>query len=76
MDTLQLLGDSISGMARCPYDPKHANVALFSGEWSLLLTCPLPRELVSISKILVTQRHLGNGQNLRGPGQGQGQDGG
>lgn len=32
MDTLQPLGDNISGMARCPYDPKHANVALFSGE--------------------------------------------
>ncbi|KAF5914131.1 hypothetical protein HPG69_003968, partial [Diceros bicornis minor] len=30
MDTLQPLGDNISGMARCPYDPKHANVALFS----------------------------------------------
>ena len=36
MDTLQPLGDNISGMARCPYDPKHANVALFSGE------CPQP----------------------------------
>lgn len=34
MDTLQPLGDNISGMARCPYDPKHANVALFSGEYS------------------------------------------
>lgn len=33
MDTLQPLGDNISGMARCPYDPKHANVALFSGEY-------------------------------------------
>lgn len=32
MDTLQPLGDNISGMARCPYDPKHANVAVFSGE--------------------------------------------
>lgn len=32
IDTLQPLGDNISGMARCPYDPKHANVALFSGE--------------------------------------------
>lgn len=36
MDTLQPVGDNISGMARCPYDPKHANVALFSGE------CPTP----------------------------------
>ncbi|XP_067578823.1 semaphorin-6B-like [Pseudorca crassidens] len=30
MDTLQPLGDNIGGMASCPYDPKHANVALFS----------------------------------------------
>ena len=37
MDTLQPLGDNISGMARCPYDPKHANVALFSGECPQLL---------------------------------------
>lgn len=34
IDTLQPLGDNISGMARCPYDPKHANVALFSGEYT------------------------------------------
>uniref|UniRef100_A0A669E0B7 Semaphorin 6B n=1 Tax=Oreochromis niloticus TaxID=8128 RepID=A0A669E0B7_ORENI len=27
-DTLEMLGDTVSGMARCPYDPKHANVAL------------------------------------------------
>lgn len=31
MDTLEPVGDNISGMARCPYDPKHANVALFTG---------------------------------------------
>ena len=31
-DTLEMLGDPVSGMARCPYDPKHANVALFAGE--------------------------------------------
>ncbi|XP_078070750.1 semaphorin-6A isoform X3 [Mustelus asterias] len=31
LDTLDVLGDdNISGMARCPYDPKHANVALFA----------------------------------------------
>uniref|UniRef100_UPI00398E876D semaphorin-6A-like isoform X5 n=1 Tax=Pristiophorus japonicus TaxID=55135 RepID=UPI00398E876D len=31
LDTLDILGDdNISGMARCPYDPKHANVALFA----------------------------------------------
>lgn len=32
MDTLEPIGDNISGMARCPYDPKHANVALFTGQ--------------------------------------------
>ncbi|XP_068616725.1 semaphorin-6A [Brachionichthys hirsutus] len=31
MDTLEVLGEEISGMARCPYDAKHANVALFAG---------------------------------------------
>ncbi|XP_029365450.1 semaphorin-6A isoform X2 [Echeneis naucrates] len=30
MDTLEALGEEISGMARCPYDAKHANVALFA----------------------------------------------
>ncbi|XP_072243754.1 semaphorin-6A isoform X2 [Leuresthes tenuis] len=29
MDTMEALGEEISGMARCPYDAKHANVALF-----------------------------------------------
>lgn len=27
-----MVGDTVSGMARCPYDPKHANVALFAGK--------------------------------------------
>lgn len=27
-----MVGDAVSGMARCPYDPKHANVALFAGK--------------------------------------------
>jgi len=31
-DTLEMVGETVSGMARCPYDPKHANVALFAGE--------------------------------------------
>ncbi|XP_005376598.1 PREDICTED: semaphorin-6A isoform X3 [Chinchilla lanigera] len=30
IDTLEPLGDEFSGMARCPYDAKHANVALFA----------------------------------------------
>uniref|UniRef100_A0A8C6SAR6 Sema domain, transmembrane domain (TM), and cytoplasmic domain, (semaphorin) 6Bb n=1 Tax=Neogobius melanostomus TaxID=47308 RepID=A0A8C6SAR6_9GOBI len=29
-DTLEMVGDPVSGMARCPYDPKHANVAQFA----------------------------------------------
>ncbi|XP_047443216.1 semaphorin-6B [Mugil cephalus] len=29
-DTLEMVGDTVSGMARCPYDPKHANVAVFA----------------------------------------------
>lgn len=30
-----MVGDTVSGMARCPYDPKHANVALFAGKTPL-----------------------------------------
>ncbi|XP_052461117.1 semaphorin-6A-like isoform X2 [Carassius gibelio] len=30
MDSLDAVSDEISGMARCPYDAKHANVALFA----------------------------------------------
>ncbi|XP_034511799.1 semaphorin-6A isoform X3 [Ailuropoda melanoleuca] len=30
MDTLEPSGDEFSGMARCPYDAKHANIALFA----------------------------------------------
>lgn len=33
MDTLETFGDEFSGMARCPYDAKHANIALFAGKW-------------------------------------------
>uniref|UniRef100_A0A3Q4HX58 Sema domain, transmembrane domain (TM), and cytoplasmic domain, (semaphorin) 6Ba n=1 Tax=Neolamprologus brichardi TaxID=32507 RepID=A0A3Q4HX58_NEOBR len=34
-DSLEMVGEPISGMARCPYDPRHANVALFAGNGSL-----------------------------------------
>lgn len=34
-DTLEMVGEPVSGMARCPYDPRHANVALFAGSPSL-----------------------------------------
>ncbi|XP_048190337.1 semaphorin-6A isoform X2 [Perognathus longimembris pacificus] len=30
IDTLEPFGDEFSGMARCPYDAKHANIALFA----------------------------------------------
>ncbi|XP_041515871.1 semaphorin-6A isoform X4 [Microtus oregoni] len=30
IDTLETFGDEFSGMARCPYDAKHANIALFA----------------------------------------------
>lgn len=36
-DSLEMVGEPISGMARCPYDPRHANVALFAGSISSLL---------------------------------------
>lgn len=36
-DSLEMVGEPISGMARCPYDPRHANVALFAGSISALL---------------------------------------
>lgn len=39
-DTLEMIGDPLSGMARCPYDPKHANVALFAGKDHY--ACPYP----------------------------------
>lgn len=31
-----MVGETVSGMARCPYDPRHANVALFAGSASVL----------------------------------------
>ncbi|NXN23295.1 SEM6B protein, partial [Nycticryphes semicollaris] len=54
MDMLEPIGDNISGMARCPYDPKHANVALFTGQcWhhvGVPAPCPQPRAcLTSLS---------------------------
>lgn len=38
-----MVGDTVSGMARCPYDPKHANVALFAGMAHLLFGSSLSR---------------------------------
>lgn len=49
-DTLDALGEEISGMARCPYDAKHANVALFAGEASneLFLYIHTPKTLANL----------------------------
>jgi len=52
MDTLEFLGDEFSGMARCPYDAKHANVALFAGkvmEINFLLSVLQPRLAIALS---------------------------
>lgn len=39
LDTLEAMGEEISGMARCPYDAKHANVALFAGKIMCICVC-------------------------------------
>lgn len=31
-----MVSEPVSGMARCPYDPRHANVALFAGSTLVL----------------------------------------
>ncbi|XP_060037937.1 semaphorin-6B isoform X2 [Erinaceus europaeus] len=60
MDTLQPLGDNISGMARCPYDPKHANVALFSDR--MLFTATVT-DFLAIDAVIY--RSLGDRPTLR-----------
>ncbi|XP_041086114.1 semaphorin-6B-like [Polyodon spathula] len=59
-DSLELLGDTISGMARCPYDPKHANVALFAG--GNLFTATVT-DFLAIDAVIY--RSLGDGPALR-----------
>lgn len=44
-----MVGEPVSGMARCPYDPRHANVALFAGSISSLHT--------KAEKFRVSRRH-------------------
>ncbi|XP_006754099.2 PREDICTED: semaphorin-6B isoform X1 [Myotis davidii] len=58
--TLQPLGDNISGMARCPYDPKHANVALFSE--GMLFTATVT-DFLAIDAVIY--RSLGDRPTLR-----------
>lgn len=60
IDTLQPLGDNISGMARCPYDPKHANIALFSE--GMLFTATVT-DFLAIDAVIY--RSLGNQPTLR-----------
>ncbi|XP_060640920.2 semaphorin-6B isoform X2 [Anolis sagrei] len=60
MDALELIGDNISGMARCPYDPKHANVALFTG--GMLFTATVT-DFLAIDAVIY--RSLGDSPTLR-----------
>ncbi|KAH0625855.1 hypothetical protein JD844_034191 [Phrynosoma platyrhinos] len=60
MDGLELIGDNISGMARCPYDPKHANVALFTG--GMLFTATVT-DFLAIDAVIY--RSLGDSPTLR-----------
>lgn len=60
MDTLKPIGDNISGMARCPYDPKHANVALFSDR--MLFTATVT-DFLAIDAVIY--RSLGDRPTLR-----------
>ncbi|XP_054982467.1 semaphorin-6B isoform X2 [Sorex araneus] len=60
IDTLQPVGDNISGMARCPYDPKHANVGLFSD--GMLFTATVT-DFLAIDAVIY--RSLGDRPTLR-----------
>uniref|UniRef100_A0A2K5EQT1 Semaphorin 6B n=1 Tax=Aotus nancymaae TaxID=37293 RepID=A0A2K5EQT1_AOTNA len=60
IDTLQPVGDNVSGMARCPYDPKHANVALFSE--GMLFTATVT-DFLAIDAVIY--RSLGDRPTLR-----------
>ncbi|KAG8147429.1 hypothetical protein E2320_022708 [Naja naja] len=60
MDYLEPMGDNISGMARCPYDPKHANVGLFTG--GMLFTATVT-DFLAIDAVIY--RSLGDSPTLR-----------
>uniref|UniRef100_A0A8D2IXW8 Sema domain-containing protein n=1 Tax=Varanus komodoensis TaxID=61221 RepID=A0A8D2IXW8_VARKO len=60
INALELIGDNISGMARCPYDPKHANVALFTG--GMLFTATVT-DFLAIDAVIY--RSLGDSPTLR-----------
>nr|XP_015221210.1 PREDICTED: semaphorin-6B isoform X2 [Lepisosteus oculatus] len=59
-DTLEMVGETISGMARCPYDPRHANVALFAD--GSLFTATVT-DFLAIDAVIY--RSLGDGPALR-----------
>ncbi|XP_031221511.1 semaphorin-6A isoform X3 [Mastomys coucha] len=60
VDTLETFGDEFSGMARCPYDAKHANIALFADGklYSATVT-----DFLAIDAVIY--RSLGDGPTLR-----------
>ncbi|XP_041105269.1 semaphorin-6A-like isoform X4 [Polyodon spathula] len=60
MDSLDIHGEEISGMARCPYDAKHANVALFANDklYSATVT-----DFLAIDAVIY--RSLGDSPTLR-----------
>lgn len=60
MDTLDPLGDNISGMARSPFDPKHANIALFAD--GMLFTATVT-DFLAIDAVIY--RSLGDSPTLR-----------
>lgn len=65
MDTLEFLGDEFSGMARCPYDAKHANVALFAGkvtEINFFSFCPAARLTIALCLLSPECQNLKGGQ--------------
>ncbi|XP_053559134.1 semaphorin-6B [Bombina bombina] len=59
-DTLEQIGDNMSGMARCPYDPKHGNVALFAD--GMLFTATVT-DFLAIDSVIY--RSLGQRPALR-----------
>ncbi|XP_072261158.1 semaphorin-6B isoform X5 [Pyxicephalus adspersus] len=60
LDMLEQVGETISGMARCPYDPKHGNVALFAD--GMLFTATVT-DFLAIDAVLY--RSLGERPALR-----------
>ncbi|KAM9330574.1 semaphorin-6B [Gastrophryne carolinensis] len=60
LDILEQVGETLSGMARCPYDPKHGNVALFSD--GMLFTATVT-DFLAIDAVLY--RSLGERPALR-----------